>query len=110
MMWAGESGGRVSNGWASRTVLVTGGASFIGWTLVEALLDRAARVRVADDLSSGLVSNIAKPLESGDVEFVRGDLRDPDFAHRAMQGVDTCFHLAADHGGRGYVDLHQYAC
>src|SRR5204863_7441140 len=34
-------------------------------------------------------------------------LREPGVTRAAMNGVDTVFHLAADHGGRGYVDLHQ---
>jgi nucleoside-diphosphate-sugar epimerase len=41
------------------------------------------------------------------VRFVRADLRDPGVAREAMAGVEVVFHLAADHGGRGYVDLRQ---
>ncbi|HVA00662.1 MAG TPA: NAD-dependent epimerase/dehydratase family protein, partial [Terriglobia bacterium] len=44
--------------WKSKNVLVTGGASFIGSTLVDALVDRGARVRVVDNLSSGKLENI----------------------------------------------------
>jgi UDP-glucose 4-epimerase len=96
--------------WASKRALVTGGASFIGSTLVDALLDRGATVRVVDDFSSGTQSNIDGAVSAGDVELIEGDLRDNDVASRAVQGIDVLFHLAADHGGRGYVDLHQYAC
>ncbi|MDP9295980.1 MAG: NAD-dependent epimerase/dehydratase family protein [Actinomycetota bacterium] len=96
--------------WSSKSVLVTGGASFIGSTLVGQLLDRGAKVRVADDFSSGVYSNISDEVERGDVELVRGDLRDREISDRAVRGTDVIFHLAADHGGRGYVDLHQYAC
>jgi nucleoside-diphosphate-sugar epimerase len=100
----------VSSNWSSKRVLVTGGASFIGSHLVDSLLSRdAAAVRVVDDFSSGLLANIQPHLNEG-VELVTGDLRDADVAARAVQDVDTIFHLAADHGGRGYVDLHQYAC
>jgi nucleoside-diphosphate-sugar epimerase len=96
--------------WESRKALVTGGASFIGSTLVDALLARGAAVRVVDDFSSGVLRNIEDKVDDGSVELVRGNLLDPDVSRRAVDGVDVVFHLAADHGGRGYVDLHQYAC
>jgi nucleoside-diphosphate-sugar epimerase len=96
--------------WSSRKALVTGGASFIGSTLVDALLARGASVRVVDDLSSGVVRNIQQVVDDGSVEMIQGDLREPDVSAKAVDGMDVVFHLAADHGGRGYVDLHQYAC
>jgi nucleoside-diphosphate-sugar epimerase len=74
---------------------------------VDALLERGARVYVVDDLSSGKLSNIAKHVESGRVSFTEADLREPGVTRAAMKGIQTVFHLAADHGGRGYVDLHQ---
>jgi len=91
-------------------VLVTGGASFIGSHLTHALVERGASVRVVDNLSSGQLSNIQTYVESGQVEFVQADLTDPGIAQRAVYGVRVVFHLAADHGGRGYVELHQAAC
>lgn len=98
----------VANGmWSGRHVLVTGGTSFIGSTLVDQLLDRGAHIRVVDDLTSGRAENIQAHLSSGKVEFTQADLREPGVARLAMQGIQTVFHLAADHGGRGYVDLHQ---
>src|SRR5919201_2663045 len=93
--------------WNNRRVLVTGGASFIGSHLVEALVDRGARVHVVDDLSSGKLENIQACVDAGKVTFVEADLREPGVARAAMQGIDVVFHLAADHGGRGYVELHQ---
>lgn len=89
-------------------VLVTGGASFIGSHLVEALLRAGAHVTVADDLSSGTLSNLA-PV-AGDVSTMIGDLRDPEFAARAVRGQDTVCHMAAMHGGRGYIDTHPVEC
>ena len=93
--------------WSGKSTLVTGGASFIGSSLVDQLLARGARVRVVDDLTSGHLTNLREHLGNGKVEFLQADLREPGVARAALQGVDTVFHLAADHGGRGYVDLHQ---
>ncbi|MGH9013419.1 MAG: NAD-dependent epimerase/dehydratase family protein [Acidimicrobiia bacterium] len=94
--------------WTGRAVLVTGGASFIGSHLVEVLVTRGAHVRVIDDLSSGRRDNLAAVAD--DVDLQVGDLGDPDVAHRVCADREVVFHLAADHGGRGYVDLHQVAC
>ncbi len=93
--------------WTNQKVLVTGGASFIGSHLVDQLVERGARVRIVDDLTSGRLENIRCHLANGRVEFIQADLREPGMTRAAMQGMDTVFHLAADHGGRGYVDLHQ---
>jgi len=93
--------------WTDRRVLVTGGASFIGSHLVDALVGQGARVRIVDDLSSGRLDNIRHHLNAGSVEFVQADLREPGVARAAMRDIQTVFHLAADHGGRGYVDTHQ---
>ena len=96
--------------WPGRRVLVTGGASFIGSHLVDALVARGAQVRVADNLSSGKLENIQPHLEEARIEFLQGDLLDPHFARPSVQGMEIVFHLAANHGGRGYVDLHQVEC
>jgi UDP-glucose 4-epimerase len=96
--------------WNNRKVLVTGGASFIGSSLVDALVQRGASVRVVDDLSSGKIENISGLIDKGLIGFVQGDLRDRGVVERAVAGTSIVFHLAADHGGRGYVDLHQAAC
>ncbi len=93
--------------WTNRRVLVTGGASFISSHLVDRLTERGARVRVVDDLTSGRLENIRAHLANGHLEFLRADLREPGVTRTAMEGIDVVFHLAADHGGRGYVDLHQ---
>jgi len=96
--------------WSDTKVLVTGGASFIGSHLVDALLARGASVRVVDNLSSGRLDNIRAHVDAGRVEFIAADLSDPAIAEETVRGVQVVFHLAADHGGRGYVDLHQVAC
>ena len=96
--------------WSSKSVLVTGGCSFIGSHLVEGLVERGARVRVVDDLSSGIRENLEGALKSGRVEFEEADLLDPKTAARAAADMNVVFHLAATHGGRGYIDTHQSAC
>ncbi len=93
-----------------RRVLVTGGASFIGSNLVDALVERGAKVRVVDDLSSGKLENLQGHIREGRVELVEADLMQAGVAEKVVQGISIVFHLAADHGGRGYVDLHQAAC
>src|SRR3989442_13145603 len=96
--------------WNGRPVLVTGGASVIGSHLVDGLVERRARVRIVDDLSSGQLENIKEHVDAGRVEFIRGDLKENGLARKVVDGMSVVFHLAADHGGRGYVELHQSAC
>lgn len=100
----------VARAFVGRPVLVTGGASFIGSHLVDALVAMNARVRVVDDLSSGKLANISRHVDSGAIEFEQADLLDPHVAAEVVSGIHTVFHLAANHGGRGYVDLHQADC
>ncbi|MFO1489836.1 MAG: NAD-dependent epimerase/dehydratase family protein [Kiritimatiellia bacterium] len=71
-------------------VLVTGGAGFIGSHIVEALQGRA-RVRVLDDFRTGRREN----LDGLDCELIEGSILDPAALARAVEGVDTVFHLAA---------------
>jgi len=93
-----------------KAVLVTGGASFIGSHLVDVLVAQGARVRVADDLSSGRLDNIKPHLDARRIQFIDANLSAPGAAEKVVDGMSVVFHLAADHGGRGYVDLHQAAC
>ncbi|MFZ5919261.1 MAG: NAD-dependent epimerase/dehydratase family protein [Chloroflexota bacterium] len=93
--------------WQNRRVLITGGASFIGSHLTDSLIAQGAQVRIVDDLSSGKLENLQHHLTTGSIDLLCADLREPGVARMAMQGIEIVFHLAADHGGRGYVDLHQ---
>ena len=74
------------------TVLVTGGAGFIGSALVRSLVSQSHRVRVLDDLSTGLVENLR---DTDEVELELGDVRDPDEVRSAVTGSDVVWHLAA---------------
>lgn len=98
----------MSDFYRGKRVLVTGGASFIGSHLVEALVKAGAEVWVADDLSSGKRENLAAVKDAIRITVV--DLRDPFAAHEAIEDMEVVFHLAAAHGGRGYVDTHQAEC
>lgn len=94
--------------WNNEHVLVTGGASFIGSHLVEDLVAEGADVRVADDFSSGETENLAAVEDQ--IEIVSGNLKDRSFADEATADIDTVFHLAADHGGRGYISNYPANC
>lgn len=77
---------------AGNTILVTGGAGFIGSHLVDVLHD--SKVRILDDFSTGTEENIAHLRGRDAVEVVSGDVRDRQLVNKVMQGVDVVFHLA----------------
>jgi len=72
-------------------ILVTGGAGFVGATLVRRLAASGYRVRVLDNLSTGDEAHLA----GVDAELVKGDIRDVDALDGALDGVDAIIHLAA---------------
>jgi len=73
-----------------RSVLVTGGAGFIGSHLVEALLERGHIVRVLDNFSTGPARRIHRSAD-----LIEADIRDPDAIVSAFHGIDCVFHVAA---------------
>ena len=76
--------------------LVTGGAGFIGSTLVDALVARGDEVLAIDDLSTGKRENLESALEAG-AELVEGDIRDADHVTGGFERFrpELVFHLAA---------------
>jgi UDP-glucose 4-epimerase len=78
----------------TRTVLITGGAGFIGSNLARVLAGRGDRVRVLDDFSIGQAGYLAGVPHT----FVRGSLADGATVRAAVDGVDAIVHLAARAG------------
>ena len=88
--------------------IVVGGSGFIGSNIVKLLLNKNYEVKVIDDLSSGHLVNIEKYIQSGDVEFMQGDICDELFVQNAMNGgADVVFHLAACVGRQKSIDNPQ---
>jgi dTDP-glucose 4,6-dehydratase len=84
--------------WTERTVLVTGGAGFIGSNLVEQLLDAGARVRAFVHYNSrGDTRHLAAvaPAAGAHLELIAGDLQDPAGVAAAVEGCEFIFHLGA---------------
>lgn len=73
--------------------LVTGAAGFIGSHLAERLVARGHTVRVVDNLLTGDLANLTAIEDQ--IEFINGDLCDPDVCKRAVAGMDVVFHVAA---------------
>ena len=77
----------------AQSCLVTGGAGFIGSHLIDGLVAAGHSVRVFDDLSTGLASNLAQ--HGTKIELIRGTLTDPAAVEIAAQGIEVIFHLGA---------------
>jgi nucleoside-diphosphate-sugar epimerase len=89
-------------------VLITGGAGYVGSTLIPILLARSHRVRVLDSLLRGgqsLLGVWAHPA----FEFRRGDIRDVKAVHEAVAGIDAVVHLAAIVGDPACARDPEYA-
>lgn len=79
-----------------KSILVSGGAGFIGSNLVEYLLKyKARKVRVLDNLSNGFIKNIEPFLSNPAFEFIEGDITDPDTCRKACEGIQLVSHQAA---------------
>lgn len=87
--------------WNQDTVLVTGGAGFIGSFLTERLVDIGADVVVADNFTRGAVDRIDH-LET-EIDIRRVDLTTHKGCLTAVEGVDHVFHLAASVGGIHFI-------
>src|SRR2546423_1758627 len=100
----------------AESILITGGAGFIGRHLARALLERGDRVRVLDSLIEQVHPTHTRPAElPADVELLIGDVRDEAMGLKALRGVDKVAHLAAEvgagqsmSGAAGYPAVNDY--
>lgn len=94
-----------------KQILITGGAGFIGSHLARELLRGGYAVRAMDNLAVQVHGAGRRPpsyLEA-DVEFVAGDVRDPDSVRRALKGVDAVYHFVAMVGvGQSMYQISEY--
>jgi len=94
---------------ARKRILVTGGAGFIGTHFTLMALATGHQVRVLDNLSQQIHGNPASFEPHPDAEFIRGDVNVREDLERALQGVDTVIHLAAETGtGQSMYEIDRY--
>ena len=82
--------------------LITGGAGFIGSHLADALTARGDSVTILDNMSTGLLSNIAHL--HGKIEVHEGDIRDKALVEKLIENSDTIFHMAAALGVKNIME------
>src|SRR5215218_3938429 len=97
-------------GGSMTSILITGGAGFIGSHLADELLRHGYHVRVLDSLVAQVHGDAEQPPDlSSDAELLVGDLRDRDALREALEGVDAVVHLAARVGvGQSMYELSEY--
>ena len=92
------------------SILITGGAGFIGSHLTKALLEKGHSVRVLDSLIDQVHPGGEPPADfPADAELIVGDVRDETALERALQDVDKVVHLAAEVGvGQSMYAVERY--
>lgn len=80
---------------STHSVLITGGAGFIGSNLCEMLLEKGFRVVCLDNFATGRRSNISAFLAHSSFRLIEGDIRSIDTCREAVEGIDSVLHQAA---------------
>ena len=95
----------------AQSVLITGGAGFIGSHVARELVTSGFTVRSLDDLNPQVHEQGARPAYlHDDVELIAGDIRDPQVVRRALDGVDYVVHFAARVGvGQSMYEIAEYS-
>ena len=78
-----------------QSILITGGAGFIGSHVVDRLI-RNKRIKVLDNLSSGRMEFIRHHLDNDNFSLIEADLMEPGAISSACNGIDLVFHMAAN--------------
>ena len=91
-------------------ILITGGAGFIGRFVADELLRRGNEVRVLDSLIEQVHGETdGSKMLNPEAELIRGDVRNKDVVRKALQGVDSVIHLAAEVGvGQSMYEVERY--
>ncbi|WP_235924868.1 NAD-dependent epimerase/dehydratase family protein [Roseomonas harenae] len=105
----GGHGNRLEGKRLAESILITGGAGFIGRYVSRALLDRGDHVRVLDSFIEQVHADRGADGLDSEVEVITGDVRDADAVRRALKGVDKVVHLAAEVGvGQSMYAIDRY--
>jgi len=114
-----------SSFYAKKRVFITGGAGFIGSAITDRLIQRGAVTTIGDNLSSGSLKNILRIWRNnglsykknthgysaeGGHKFIRINFENYEHTRKALNNHEIVFHLAANFGGRGYIDTHPADC
>lgn len=78
-----------------KSILITGGAGFIGSNLTEYFLEKGYKVTCLDNFATGHRHNIQAFLENSNYHFLEGDIRDFSTCQKAVEGIDYVLHQAA---------------
>jgi dTDP-L-rhamnose 4-epimerase len=91
------------------SILVTGGAGFIGSHLVDELVKQGHRVRILDSLVDQVHHGKKPDYINPEAEFIQGDMCDADLVGKALEGIDVVYHEASEVGvGQSMYEIVRY--